>query len=91
MCQFGQISALQYFFITPDWAVSTLSDSYVTFFLTNCVFPTQIWENTCICLIKSMRELYRKVSKSTISLIFFLHKTQNNRNVTVQQIRYIMF
>ena len=69
MCQFGQISALQYFFITPDWAVSTFSDSYVTFFLTNCVFPTQIREITCVYLNRYRRGLNRKVSKSTIEHI----------------------
>ena len=76
-------------FITLDWAVSTFSDRYVTFFLTNYVFPTQIREITCIYLNRYRRELHRKVSKSTIvhiCLIFFLHKTQNNRNATVEQV-----
>ena len=76
-------------FITLDWAVSTFNDRYVTFFLTNCIFPTQIREITFIYFNRYRGELYRKVSKSTIELvclIFFLQKTQNNRNVTVQQV-----
>jgi len=56
-------------FITLDWAVLTFSDIYVTFFLTNCVFLTQIREITCIYVNRYRRELYRKVSKSTIEHI----------------------
>jgi len=35
-------------FITLDWAVSTFSTRYVTFLITNYVFPTQVREITCI-------------------------------------------
>ena len=49
-------------FITLDWEVSTFSDRYVTFYLTNCVFPSQIREITCKYLNRYRRELYIKTS-----------------------------
>ena len=80
--------------ITLDWAVLKFTARYVTFFLTNCVFPIQTREITCIYLNRYRREVYRKVSKSTIEhiclILFFFHKTQTTETLR-SKIRYIMF
>ena len=71
--------------ITLDWAVLKFSARYVTFFLTNCVFPIQTREITCIYLY----ELHRKVSKSTIDHICLIFSIKLKTTETLHPNRYV--